>query len=99
MPSSPRPRTFSSGCPWGPYALVIEGEAGIGKTTVWLEAVRLAEASVCSRHGRLDAAPSDLVGTAFDEMRTMLPAVQQRALASALLRAEPDSSRESRQLA
>jgi hypothetical protein len=45
------------------------------------------------------AALSDLVGTAFDEMRTMLPAVQQRALASALLRAEPDSSRESRQLA
>ena len=27
-----------------PAALVVEGEAGIGKTTVWLEAVRLAEA-------------------------------------------------------
>ena len=27
-----------------PAALVVEGEAGIGKTTVWLEAVRLGEA-------------------------------------------------------
>ena len=27
----------------GPAALLIEGEAGIGKTTVWLEGIRAAE--------------------------------------------------------
>jgi hypothetical protein len=27
----------------GPAALVIEGEAGIGKTTLWLETIRAAE--------------------------------------------------------
>ena len=31
---------FLDRAPAGPYALFIEGEAGIGKTTVWLEAVR-----------------------------------------------------------
>src|ERR1700748_2004320 len=30
--------------PRGPRALLIDGEAGIGKSTVWFEAVRLAEA-------------------------------------------------------
>jgi predicted ATPase len=28
----------------GPGALLVEGEAGIGKSTVWFESVRLAEA-------------------------------------------------------
>ena len=35
---------FLDRAPAGPYALFIEGEAGIGKTTIWLEAVRAAEA-------------------------------------------------------
>jgi class 3 adenylate cyclase len=82
----------------GPHALVIDGEAGIGKTTVWLEAVRSAEekglrvlkARPAESEADLSyAALSDLVGTAFDETRTVLPAVQERALASALLRGEP----------
>jgi hypothetical protein len=30
--------------PRGPRALLVEGEAGIGKSTVWFESVRLAEA-------------------------------------------------------
>jgi hypothetical protein len=30
--------------PPGPSALVIDGEAGIGKTTLWVEATRAAEA-------------------------------------------------------
>jgi hypothetical protein len=34
---------FLDGVPSGPLALVVEGEAGIGKTTLWLEAVRAAE--------------------------------------------------------
>ena len=36
---------FLDSIPRGPQALLLEGEAGIGKSTVWFEAVRLAEAS------------------------------------------------------
>src|SRR5829696_4642408 len=34
---------FLDGAPTWPSAVVIEGEAGIGKTTLWLEGVRRAE--------------------------------------------------------
>jgi predicted ATP-dependent serine protease len=67
----------------GPCALLIEGEPGIGKTTLWLQAVRAGE----SRGYRvLQARPSeselnlsfaalaDLVGAVFDETRAHLPA-------------------------
>src|SRR5918992_1327380 len=96
---------FLERVPRGPYALVIEGEAGIGKTTVWVEAVRMAEAAglrvLKARPAESEAnlsyaALSDLVGTAFDELRGVLPAVQERALASALLRAEPAADAASR---
>jgi DNA-binding CsgD family transcriptional regulator len=83
----------------GPAALVIEGEAGIGKTTLWLEAVRAAEARgfrvLQARPAESEAKLSyavlaDLVGPFFDETRTTLPAPQDRALAGALLRADAD---------
>ena len=35
---------FLGSVPRGPRALLVEGEAGIGKSTVWFESVRLAEA-------------------------------------------------------
>ncbi|HTR95252.1 MAG TPA: ATP-binding protein [Trebonia sp.] len=35
---------FLDAVPRGPRALLVDGEAGIGKSTVWFEAVRLAEA-------------------------------------------------------
>jgi hypothetical protein len=35
---------FVGAIPEGPRALLVEGEAGIGKTTMWLEAVGAAEA-------------------------------------------------------
>jgi hypothetical protein len=35
---------FLDSVPRGPRALLVEGEAGIGKSTVWFESVRLAEA-------------------------------------------------------
>jgi DNA-binding CsgD family transcriptional regulator len=91
--------------PAGPAALIVEGEAGIGKTTVWLEAVRRAEARAfrvlvarpAESEARLSyAALADLVGNVFDELRTGLPPVQERALAAALVRAEPDQSAEPR---
>jgi predicted ATPase len=89
----------------GPVALVIEGEAGIGKTTVWLEAVRAAEerpirvlqARPAESEAVLSyAALADLVGAAFDETRTALPSVQERALAAALLRGEADAAARAR---
>ncbi len=91
--------------PHGLSAVVIEGQAGIGKTTVWLEAVRLAEkrdlrvlrARPAESEADLSyAALADLVGAAFDETRSSLPAVQERALASALLRAEPGAGADPR---
>jgi predicted ATPase len=80
-------------------ALVIEGEAGIGKTTLWLEAARMAESRgfrVLQAHPAESeatlsyAALADLLGAAFDEARAKLPAPQQRAVDAALLRADPD---------
>jgi predicted ATPase len=35
---------FLDSVPRVPRALLVEGEAGIGKSTVWFESVRLAEA-------------------------------------------------------
>ena len=92
-------------CPRVRTALVIEGEAGIGKTTVWLAAVRAAEsralrvlkARPAEREAKLSyAALADLVGAAFDETRAMLPPVQERALGAALLRAEADEATHAR---
>jgi DNA-binding CsgD family transcriptional regulator len=81
----------------GPAGLVIDGEAGIGKSTVWLEGVRSAEsrfyrvlqARPAESEAKLSyAALTDLIGEAFDEVHTALPAPQERALATALLRTE-----------
>jgi DNA-binding NarL/FixJ family response regulator len=84
-----------------PRALVIAGEAGIGKTTVWQEAVaaasargyRVLRARPAESEAELSyAALADLVGQAFDERRAELPEPQQQGLDSALLRVEgPDA--------
>src|SRR6186997_2774064 len=92
---------FLDRAPAGPYALFIEGEAGIGKTTIWLEAVRAAEARgirvLKARPAESEASLSyaalaDLVGPAFDELRDALPSVQEGSLAAALLRATVEES-------
>src|SRR6266511_5922810 len=96
---------FLDGLPAGPSALVIEGEAGIGKTTLWLEAVSAAEArgyrvlSTRPAEGEAElsyTALTDLVGDAFEETLAALPAPQERALATALLRVEADESADAR---
>jgi class 3 adenylate cyclase len=90
---------FLESVPGGPCAVVIEGEAGIGKTTVWLagvaaaekRALRVLKARPAESESRLSfSALSDLLGEAFDETRAELPAVQERALAAALLRSDAD---------
>jgi DNA-binding CsgD family transcriptional regulator len=81
----------------GPRGLVLEGEPGIGKTSVWATAVDVARAR---GHTVLAARPtgsevrlsfaglSDLVGRLPASVFAALPAPQRRALDAALLRAD-----------
>jgi len=99
---------FVESIPNGSCALLLEGEPGIGKTTLWLEGVSAATAA---GHRVLEARPAeseaklsytalgDLLGTAFDETRAALPAPQERALAAALLLESADEPPEARTIA
>ena len=90
---------FAEQVPSGPVGLLIEGEPGIGKTTVMLEAIRAARER---RYQVLQARPAeaeadlsfaalgDLVGGVFDEVRDALPPPQRQALEVALLLREAD---------
>lgn len=78
----------------GPVGVVIEGEAGIGKTTLWLEAIERARAAgfqVLSAQGSPAEARStftaaaDLLGDVDTGARTTLPPIQQAALDRMLL--------------
>ena len=99
---------FLRGIPESPAVLVVEGEPGIGKTTLWLEALHAAEVAglevLTARPAESEAllsyaALTDLVGDRLDELRGELPAVQERALAAALLRAEADRPAAARTIA
>jgi len=79
-------------------ALLLSGEAGIGKTTVWQEAVRLGEAAgfrvLRCRPGQAEAklgfaALSDLLTPIDDDAFSALPEPQRDAVDAALLRAAP----------
>lgn len=78
--------------------LLLEGEPGIGKTTVWREVVRRAEAQgffvLRSRPAEAEkklafSALGDLLEPVGNETLTELPDAQRRALEIALLRADP----------
>lgn len=82
----------------GAAALVFEGEAGIGKTTVWREAVSGAHERsyhvLSARPGESEvglsfAALTDLFADVGDAVLDALPEVQRRGLDAALLRTEP----------
>ena len=88
---------FLTSAPNWPSAMIIEGQAGIGKTTLWLEGIRRAaergmralQARPAESEQKLSyVALADLVVGAFDEVGSTLPQVQQRALTSALVRDE-----------
>lgn len=90
---------FLDGLAAEPGALLIEGEAGVGKTTIWVAAIgqaesrgiRVLQARAAETEVQLAyAALADLVGADFDAAPRALPPIQQRALAAALLRAESD---------
>lgn len=82
----------------GYSALLLSGEAGIGKTTVWQEAVRRAEEAgfrvLRCRPGQAEArlgyaALSDLLSPVGEDVLAALPEPQREALEAALLRASP----------
>jgi DNA-binding CsgD family transcriptional regulator len=81
--------------------LLLEGEAGIGKTTVWREVVRRAEERrslvLCCRPAATEAklglsAVADLLEPVPEAAFGALPAPQRRALDVALLRADPGNA-------
>jgi DNA-binding CsgD family transcriptional regulator len=83
----------------GPAALLIEGEAGIGKTTLFDQGLVSAAADgqrvLRCRPGEREtqmayAALGDLLADVPESAMAGLPAPQRRALEVALLRAEPD---------
>jgi DNA-binding CsgD family transcriptional regulator len=89
-------------------ALVIDGEAGIGKTTLWREALARASQHGCcvlaARPAEAEAklsyaALADLLGSAYDEARDDLPPPQRQALDVALLRAETEAGADPRSIA
>jgi DNA-binding CsgD family transcriptional regulator len=81
----------------GSLALIIEGDAGIGKTTVWEAALELARARswrvLAARPAEAEVrfsygAARDLLGPLIDETIAGLPGPQHRAVETAFLRAE-----------
>jgi DNA-binding NarL/FixJ family response regulator len=86
-------------------ALVVDGEAGIGKTTIWREALHRAEQRefrvLVARPAEAEAtlsyaALADLVAAPYAEVGTELPQPQRRALDMALLSAEEDGQSDAR---
>jgi DNA-binding CsgD family transcriptional regulator len=82
-----------------PTGLVIEGEAGIGKTTIWLAALEQARESgfrvLSARAGQAEsvlayAAVADLLGDVDQAVLAVLPDVQRIAVDRVLLRASDD---------
>jgi hypothetical protein len=86
----------------GPASLVIEGEPGIGKTTLWQA---LLDSAVQRGFGALDARPTEaeaelslvgltnLLADLADEVVPALPPPQRKAHAMALLKADQIQSR------
>jgi DNA-binding NarL/FixJ family response regulator len=90
---------FLAGVPAGGQALLLEGDAGIGKTALWKEGNRLARnlgfrlLTARSAHSETQiafAAVGDLLAPVVEETLPQLPSVQRRALETALLLREPD---------
>src|SRR5206468_2468537 len=85
----------------GPAALLLDGEAGVGKTTLWKEGLEAARQRsyrvlICQpveSEAKLSfAALGDLLGGVVEEGAASLPVPQARALDVALLRAEPEGA-------
>jgi DNA-binding CsgD family transcriptional regulator len=82
-----------------PVAVIIEGDAGIGKTSIWRAAldelaaggVRVLSTRPAEPESQLSyAGLADILDPVLDEALAALPSPQRRALEIALQRAEPD---------
>jgi DNA-binding CsgD family transcriptional regulator len=91
-----------------PAALVLSGEPGIGKTTVWLAGIDAAAARgyriLSSRPSEAEtkfsfAGLTDLLSTAADDVLPELPPIQRRALEAALLLGESEIQPDDRAVA
>ncbi len=91
-----------------PAAAVLHGDAGVGKTTVWLAATEAAAASgyrvlscrAAEAETRLAyAGLADLLDGAVQDVLAGLPPVQRRALEGALLLGEPAAGADERAVA
>lgn len=89
---------FLDDLPKGPAALLLEGEAGIGKTALWIEGLQASRARLhtvlsCRPIESETQLPFASLGDALeglpDSAFSDLPTPQRRALDAALLRAEP----------
>lgn len=92
---------FVDAVPVGGHALLLEGDAGIGKTALWQEGTAAARRSdvrvLAARAGQAEtriafATVLDLFAPTLDETLPQLPPVQRRALEIALLLREPDGA-------
>ncbi len=93
--------TFVDSLDHGPAMLVLEGEPGLGKTTLWREgldaaerrSLRILECRPVQAEAQLAfTALSDLLADVPEDIFDELPAPQRRALEVALLRAEPEDN-------
>ncbi|HEY4314760.1 MAG TPA: AAA family ATPase, partial [Actinomycetes bacterium] len=94
-------RAWVSGLADGPTALVVRGEAGIGKTSIWTAAAELAQAAgaavLSTRPAEAEmplgyAGLGDLLETAAPDVLPELPAFLAAHLEAALLLASPPDS-------
>jgi len=92
---------FLDAAPAGGQALLLDGDAGIGKTALWQEALRLAGERgfrvlrSCPTQSEAQvafAAVGDLLAPALGDALQRLAPVQRRALETALLIREPDET-------
>ena len=99
---------FLSSAAGEPSALLIEGEPGIGKTTLWLETLELARtAGFRVLSARAAAAESVLAYTALADLLDGVPAVawadlpepQRSAVDQVLMRADDDTATDQRAVA
>ena len=88
-----RVSSFLDRVPDGPDALVLDGEPGIGKSALWLDALgyaqdrsyRVLSSRPTESEAKLSfAAVGDLLDGVVDEVLEALPAPQRQALATAL---------------
>jgi DNA-binding CsgD family transcriptional regulator len=91
-----------------PGALVLRGEAGIGKTSLWsvgldaahMRGYRVLVARPCEAEARFSyGGVADLLGASTDEILPALPPVQRQALETALLLGEPAARTDGRAVA